>query len=279
VGYAQHTAEEAQQLSTVTGLLKQAILSALPSAVDAILHRLSNLASVTHDVGQLMESAPRLVDTLRYGDVRKTYAILIAPVLESIVVRVCIGLYGASLNLDDDAAHAFYEHIIKLNSALQLAQDHMMLGRWYEALMPLTESNATHALLAGASVQLLLRAEKLSTTQVTSAMRRAFSVGHDVLYAANWLEGFLTGMEHTLLRDENLFSLVDDWVVGLPGEQFADTLPLLRRTFSTFDAPARRNLFERITQGVRQVEADAIDEVRAAKVQPLLRLILGYHDE
>ncbi len=273
--FAQHTVEETHQLSRVTTLLNQAILSALPSAVDVIVQRLQNLASVTHDVGQLMDAAPPLVETVRYGDVRKTEANLIAPVLESIVVRICIALYGASLNLDDDAAAQFYTRIKKLNGALQLALDHQLLARWHEALTLLTESGTTHALLNGAAVQLLLRAEKLNSMDVALGMRRAFSVGHDSLYGANWLEGFLSGMEHTLLRDETLFGLVDDWVLGLSGEQFADILPLLRRTFSTFDAPARRNLFERLTRGTRQLEVETIDETRAAKVQSLLRQILG----
>jgi hypothetical protein len=82
-------------------------------------------------------------------------------------------------------------------------------------------------------------------------------------------------MEHTLLRDDTLFALMDEWIINLPGEQFADILPLLRRTFSTFDAPARRNLSERITQGTRKVETEAIDEERAARVMPLLRHLLG----
>ena len=110
VAFAQQTAQETQQLGIVTLLLKQAILCALPPAADVIVQRLSNLASVTHDVGQLMEAAPPLVGTLRYGDVRKTDANLIAPVLESIVIRVCIGLYGASLNLDDDARDHEHRH-------------------------------------------------------------------------------------------------------------------------------------------------------------------------
>jgi hypothetical protein len=266
LAFARHSAGEAQQLSTVTMLLKQAILSALPSAVEVIVQRLYNLASVTHDVGQLMDAAPPLVETLRYSDVRKTDANLIAPVLESIVVRVCIGLY---------AARTFYERMTKFNSALQLVQDHSLLTRWHEALGALPESNATHALLTGAAVRLLFRAEQLSTIDVASGMGRAFSVGHDSQYGANWLEGFLTGMEHTLLRDETLFTLVDDWVIGLPGEQFADILPLLRRTFSTFEAPALRNLVERIARGARQLEEEVIDESRAAKVLPLLRQILG----
>lgn len=275
VAFAQHTAKEAQHLSAVTPLLRQAILSALPPAVDAVVQSLYNLASVTHDVGQLMDAAPPLVETLRYSDVRKTDANLIAPVLESMVVRVCIGLYGASLHLDEDAAREFYERMMKLNSALQLAQDKLLLVRWHEALNALPESNVTHPLLAGAATRLLLRAEQLGAIEVASGMRRAFSVGHDPQYGANWLEGFLSGMEHTLLRDDTLFALVDEWVISLPGEQFADILPLLRRTFSTFDAPARRNLSQRIAQGTRKVEAEGIDEARAARVMPLLRHILG----
>jgi len=275
VAFAQHYANEAQQLHKVTPLLKQAILSALPVAVDAIVQRLYNLASVTHDINQLMEAAPPLVETLRYGDVRQTDAGLIAPVLESLVVRTCIGLYAATVNIDDDAARALYERIISLNSALQLAQDEALLARWHEALAGLAESVVTHPLLAGAANRLLFRVQQLDAGDAAHRMHRAFSVGNAPQYGANWLEGFLTGMEHTLLRDETLFGLIDEWVVQLSGEQFDDILPLLRRTFSTFDKPARRNLAERIVRGAHETEAEQIDAARAERVLPLLRQILG----
>lgn len=275
VAFAQHIASEAQRLSEVTTLLQKAILSDLPQAVEAAIHRLYALASVTHDVAQLIEATPPLVETLRYGDVRKTDSGLIAPVLESMVIRACIGLYPASLHLDDDAAHDFYARMMAFNSALQLGQDSLLLVRWHEALSFLPPADAVHPLVAGAATRLLFRAEQATATDVATWMRRAFSIGHEAAYGANWLEGFLSGMEQTLLRDDTLFTLVDTWVVGLPLEQFEDILPLLRRTFSSFDSPARRNLAERVTKGERTVKVEVIDEARAARVLPLLHQLLG----
>jgi hypothetical protein len=275
LAFATHTAAQAQHLSTITVLLKQAILSALSAAVEAVVQHLYNLASITQDVTQLMAAAPPLVDTLRYGDVRQTDSTLIAPVLQSLVVRSCIGLYGACLNLDDDAAHTFYAHVINLHTALTLAQDNALLTRWYEALEPLTKNSTPHPLLSGTATRLLFRADRLDAEQVTQRVQRAFSVGHDSYYGANWLEGFLQGMEQTLVRDETLFGLIDTWVVAIPGEQFEEILPLLRRTFAQFGSPARRSLTERIKRGAHTIEVETLDEARAARVLPLLHQLLG----
>src|SRR5690606_12047715 len=159
-------------------------------------------------------SVPPLVDTLRYGDVRQTDSALIAPLIESIVFRICIGLYGASTQLDDDAAQDVYKRMAALNSALQLAQQPLLLDRWYEALMVLKNSDAPHALLTGTAARLLFRAERIDAAEAALLMVRAFSVGHDPHYATYWLEGFLTGMEHVLLQDGTLFNLIDEWVTG-----------------------------------------------------------------
>jgi hypothetical protein len=158
---------------------------------------------------------------------------------------------------------------------LQISDVKALLDRWQGALAALTGSSSTHPLLAGAAVRLLFQAKQMNSEQMAVAMRRAFSVGHDAHYGVNWLEGFLTDMEHVLLLDDTLFLLVDDWVSSLPDDQFTNMLPLLRRTFATFNAPARRSLSERIVKGVRIIKPDALDEVRAARVMPVLRQILG----
>lgn len=275
LAFVQNVVAETNQLKALTPLLSHTMLSDLPAAVSAIVQRLSNLANVTHDVAQLMDAAPPLVETLRYGDVRKTDSNLIMPVLKSMIVRSCIGLYGASLNLDTDAAQDLYERILKLNSALQLVQDESLLTEWHQAIHGLVKNDAPHPLISGLATRILFRAEQLSMPDVEAGMRRAFSVGHDPLYGANWLEGFLTGMEHVLLHDPQLFKLVDEWLTSNSPEQFVDILPLLRRTFSTFDAPARRNLSEHIQHGKPQIKTEAINEGRAARVMPLLKQILG----
>lgn len=279
VNYTQHVSAEAHSLSRVTQLLQAVTLADLPDLLQIVLKRLHDLASLSHDIGDLMASVPPLVDTLRYGDVRQTDSALIAPLIESIVFRICIGLYGASIQLDDDAAQDIYKRMAALHSALQLAQQPILLERWYEALVTLKNSDTPHALLTGTAVRLLLRGERIDAAEAALLMARAFSVGHDPHYATYWLEGFLTGMEHVLLQDATLFNLVDAWITGLNGERFEDVLPLVRRTFANYSGATRRSLAERVKHGTRTAELEVLDEARAARVLPIMRQILGIRDD
>ena len=85
-----------------------------------------------------------------------------------------------------------------------------------------------------------------------------------------------------LLHDDALWRLVDAWLLSLSAERFVNVLPMLRRTFTEFSAPERRQLAERArrTGIVRQAGAGdphqvSWDEERAALVLPFLRTILG----
>lgn len=275
VNYTAHVCSESKSMARLTKLLNAVMLAELPDAVQIVLKRLEDLASLSHDIGELMGSVPPLVDTLRYSDVRQTDATLVAPILENVLLRICIGLYPASLQLDDEAAQTLYTLINATHSALTLAQRPDLLERWYEALAELTESEMTHAVLAGTASRLLLRGNQMNAEAAAVLMSRAFTVGNDPHYGAFWLEGFLSGMEHTLLHDETLFGLVDSWVTGLDGEHFEAALPLVRRTFGTYTAPTRRNISDRIKRGARVIETDVLDEARAARVLPVMRQILG----
>jgi len=223
----------------------------------------------------MMQAVPPLVETLRYGDVRQTDSTLIEPVLESMVLRICIGLFPAALHLDDEAAETLNTQIIGVHSALQLVQRDDLLERWYKALAGLMTSDGPHPLLMGTSTRLLFRADRITAADAAEALRRAVSVGSTPHEAANWLEGFLTGMETVLLRNAQVFELVDHWITSLDEEQFKTTLPLLRRTFSTYNSPARRNIAERVKHGAYQPEIEAFDDARAARVLPIMRQILG----
>lgn len=66
-----------------------------------------------------------------------------------------------------------------------------------------------------------------------------------------------------------------------PAETFIELLPLLRRTFGSFSAPERQQLTERATAGgavrgpARQIGSAPVDAARAARVLPVLHLLLG----
>jgi hypothetical protein len=109
----------------------------------------------------------------------------------------------------------------------------------------------------------------------------ALSTANDPAAAAAWLEGFLRGSGALLLHDERLWKLIDDWVSSLRKETFDGVLPLLRRTFSTFEAPERRQMGERVKRGrstgpeITATEFGEFDTARAEAVLPLVKKLLG----
>ncbi|GAA0339843.1 DUF5682 family protein [Actinoallomurus spadix] len=108
-------------------------------------------------------------------------------------------------------------------------------------------------------------------------MARAVSAGTSPAHAAAWIEGFLSGGGLILVHDDRLLRLVDAWIAALPPESFAAVLPLLRRTFGTFEAPERRAIGERVARigtasGRGSAAGESLDLERAA---PAVRTVIG----
>ena len=93
------------------------------------------------------------------------------------------------------------------------------------------------------------------------------------------MEGFLKGSGLLLLHDDKLWQVLDSWVSQLSGDTFTALLPLLRRTFSTFSHPERRQMGERVKRGnirpsISSVDAD-FDQRSANAVLPIVAQLLG----
>jgi hypothetical protein len=74
--------------------------------------------------------------------------------------------------------------------------------------------------------------------------------------------------------------LLDDWLCDLTEDDFIESLPLLRRSFSTFDAVARRRLMERVSKGAQESTHGGKPSAGTAneafdRALPLLYQILG----
>jgi len=96
--------------------------------------------------------------------------------------------------------------------------------------------------------------------------------------AAAWLEGFLKGSGTILLIDEDLWSLVRNWVSELDEENFVQLLPLLRRTFAHYSSSERRKLGEKVKQGdgpVNRIAVAGIDEIRAKQGIDIILTLFG----
>ncbi len=152
--------------------------------------------------------------------------------------------------------------------------------RWLAALHGLVDRAALPGLLAGRLVRLLLDAGRLDRADAGRRLARALSVGPVAPAKAAWVEGFLAGGGLLLTHDAGLLALLDEWITALPRDEFTDVLPLLRRTFSTFEVGERRVLAEQIRRGTgvpaaATSEVSDLDEVRAAAALPVVATLLG----
>ncbi len=276
---ARDLAQRGEQLNQLTELVEQTLLAELPDAIGVVMERLQNVAALTSDIPHLMDSLPPLARVLRYGNVRQTDAGLVGHVVDGLTTRIAIGLPAACGSLDDEAAQAMFGRVRALNAAIGLLQNPEQTAIWQGALMKLADQAGLHGLLAGHACRLLFEQNVLPPLETARRMGLALSLASEPASATAWLEGFLHGSGLLLLHNDVLWGILDGWVSGLASEAFTQLLPLLRRTFTSFPAPERRQLGERVKHGDAAhgpvtVEAD-VDAARADWVLPLAARVLG----
>lgn len=270
-------------LPGLSAMLDSVLLANLPQAVYALIHRIQTVAAVASDLAHLMGAIPPLAAVLRYGNVRRTDAGLIGPVVDGLVARVCVGLLPGCSSLDDDAAARMQTLIAEVHSALETLEKADLRDAWRSRLNDLMDADI-HRLICGRACRLLLDTHTIDADAVATRLHLALSRGNDAANAAAWLDGFLAGSGLILLHDPRLLQLIDAWVTDLSSEAFDETCPLVRRTFSTFEPPERRQIGEKVKHSTGMalsaatgpaVAADGHDPVRGSVVDDVLRLILG----
>jgi hypothetical protein len=268
-------AERAADLPALAPLLDQALLADLAELVAAIVARLEEQAALAGDVLHLLRALPPLIRVLRYGNVRRTDADVVGRVVASMVTRAAIGLPGAALGLDADAAAGLDRLILDVDAALGALDDGDLLDTWRGALRELCDGAA--GLLAGRACRLLLDAGAQGRAEAGRRAGLALSPAEPPERAGAWAEGFLGGSAALLLFDDTLWRVVDDWLGGLDEDAFKLLLPLLRRTFARYSAAERRSLGERAGRaGEPPVAArPGFDPERARAVLPTIALLLG----
>lgn len=275
-----HDTDHAADLPALTALLDATLLADLPGAAAHLMTRLQAVAAVASDVGHLMGALPPLANILRYGNVRQTDATMVTQVVDGLVVRICIGLPGACGSLNDEAAEAMFTHLLATHAALTLLQAPAHLEAWRDVLLRLADAPNLHGVIAGRACRLLLEGQHLTAAEAARRFGLALSTANSPAQSAAWAEGFLRESGIVLVHDDTLWRVIDEWVTALAAEQFDAVLPLLRRTFSTFQAPERRQMGARVAGGVSRktatpLMAEDFDETRANAALPLVAQLLG----
>ncbi len=276
-----HAAQEAKDSLALAQLLDSALQADLPEAVADLVAGIQERTAVSSDIPQLMSLVPPLANVSRYGNVRQTDTAVVLSVVKGLTLRICIGLPAACSSLDDEAAGKLLECIIRMNDAVLLLQQEELLEAWRTALAHLAQRSDLHGLVSGRAVRILHESAAWEAEQTERQVSLALSTGNLPTHSAAWLEGFLTGSGLLLVHGDALWSPIDHWVRELHPDAFTQVLPLLRRTFSTFSVPERRQMAERVKSGntgTGRREAatlEGFDQERAEAVLPLLAMILG----
>ncbi|NNV55060.1 DUF5682 family protein [Limnovirga soli] len=284
--FVSEKAVKANALTEVCALLENTIPAEMPVAIEVLINRVNNLAAAAGDVIQLMEVIPNLVTVNRYGNVRKTDAELVLGIINSMIIRICISLPAACTAVDETASQHLLELFYKMNDAINVLQQMEITLQWKQTLSSIVKNKNTSPIIAGYATRLLTDHKLLKGEELVHVFYYAMSAATPPATAAAWLEGFLKGSGTILLIDNDLWSVVDNWVKELDDNVFNEILPLLRRTFSGFTNAERRKLGEKVKKSdsvntgiiAQQLESN-FDFERAKQGIPVVMQLLGYRQQ
>lgn len=279
-GRAVERAAAATTLPDLTALMEKVLLADLRAAVAPVMQRIQVVGAATPDPGFLLEAIGPLVDTIRYGNVRGTDTSALGQVATGLIARACIALPFAVRALADDAGAVLLRQLSAGDQAIRRFQDQAQLETWYDTLDAVARLDQAHPLLAGRCARVLTEQQRWPTLEAARQLSLRSSPAVPPLATAQWLEGFLDGGGTLLAHSDELWGLVNDWLMAQSPDAFVELLPLLRRTFGSFTPPERRQLAERAASDQpRERTAFAgpadLDRERALRVLPVLRTILG----
>lgn len=275
--------QKSNDIKDLAAMIQQAIPAELFGAIEQLLHKINEVATVSADILELMTALSPLVEVSRYGNVRKTDLTAINQLVEGLLTRICIGLPNACYGLDDDNSRKVFEYIKQVNEATRLIENEDLTNLWLKTLQILLDKEGVNAIILGCTCRLLFDAKQIDELQTAQRFGLALSVGNEPVYSAGWVEGFLKGSGMILLYDNILWNLLYKWVFELPDEQFIELLPILRRTFSKFEPSERKQLGEKAKAGAsiekaiisQETEIENFNIHRAESVLPMLQMLLG----
>jgi len=241
--------EEDPVLSEITERLDLALLSELSNAVFGLLKQLQQAAATSHDTPELLRTIIPLCQIARYGDVRKTESASVLTILNDLIARVCIELIQTVSGIDDDAAQELAKLTRQAHQAISLLEIPDHLASLTLTFQRISEHSLAHPLIKGTAVRILFDAGAEELDELERHFSYALSPGTEPMEAAHWVEGFLSGGAAHLIHKPALLKLIHQWLGGLTGDHFTNTLPLLRRTFGGFTLPERQQISNLVSSG------------------------------
>ncbi|MDO4878880.1 MAG: DUF5682 family protein [Neisseria sp.] len=244
--YVRRTLGEKTALAPLTELMLKVLPAELPELMHALTRRIADLSVNNSDLNDTLATLPHLAETIRYGNVRQTDTAPLRHLLHTLLTRLAAGGVQGCMNIDDDNAAALFDAVRAADYPLTALDDEELGQLWLAFIRSQQNNRHVHPLLAGNAIRLLFDKHQTNAEETALLMQQTLSDTSDYGRSAQWLEGFLHQSGTLLLIHDPLRHMVDTWVKQLGEEHFITLLPLLRRTFSSFEQAERRQLGEKL---------------------------------
>ncbi len=272
-------ARETTSITELASLIQRALVSDLPETAASCIEQLQAVAVNSSDITDLMKAISPLVRVLRYGTARRLPEDALRSLILSISVEINAGVRMGSRGLDEETTAARIAAMEAYDEALRLFGDDALTSSWRDELGKVVDDDQVTPPIAGLSLRRLHDVGAWEPKRVAAEFSR-HTGSRQPKESGAFLEGFLRGGSEVLLQDEPLLQLLDAWLCELSERDFTDSLPLLRRSMSSFDTVARRRVLEKVQRGRQQGTTAASHLVHESNpafeaALPLLYKILG----
>jgi len=244
-------ARETTSITELASLIQRALVSDLPETAASCIEQLQAVAVNSSDITDLMKAVSPLVRVLRYGTARRLPEDALRSLILSISVEINAGVRMGSRRLDEETTAARIAAMEAYDEALRLFGDDGLTSSWRNELGKVVDDDQVTSSIAGLSLRRLHDVVAWEPERVAAEFSRHTS-SRQPKESGAFLEGFLRGGSEVLLQDQPLLQLLDTWLCELSETDFTDSLPLLRRSMSSFDTVARRRVLEKVQRGRRQ---------------------------
>ncbi len=275
-------ARASASVKDLANLIQAALVAELPDTATACIALLQAAAVNASELNDLMQAVAPLVKVLRYGSARRLPEEALRALAHSLSVEINAGVRLGSRGLNQEGAAARGRAMEGHHEALRLLGDQALLDSWNSELGKIVEDDGATPAIAGGALRMLHEGTVWPLPRIAVEFAR-HTGARQAKESGEFLEGFLRGGAEVLLQDAPLLQLLDEWLCELEEKDFNDSLPVLRRSFSSFENGARQRLLERVKQGrleggVGAAHAAEDENPAFEAALPLLYRILGLEE-
>lgn len=240
----------------------------LKSLVSDIIQQIGSKANTCQDTFLLVKTFNSLSKLLIAGHSRQYDEVFLQNLRSDILLYVSVKLYDEVNQLTPEKSMEVYRDLLLADQNVQQKPISGLIERWNEEIRKIGQHinfvNAAH----GACFRLGL--DRSSWTQEKSAtiLKAVFSDLQELDASAIWMHGFFQDSFLILLYEDQLWSILRDWIDDMTEDEFLHVLPLLRRSFSSCEDALKIKLFQQVGGGdeIPQVERSELPEMVQQKL-------------